>query len=110
MDRPGVAVSGITPPSAVSCVWVTSPQELALRPVEEILGGVGHSRHLTSEVAGIGGGFAAHGVHPLDVGHPLENTRSLGCRSEQQPGDGVGVLLAAGCFEDRADHYAAAGA
>src|SRR5439155_16089167 len=46
-----------------------------MRPVEEILGGVRHPHHLVGEVAGIGGGLAAHGVHPLDEGLLVENTR-----------------------------------
>ena len=50
---------------------------LVVRPVEEILGGVRHSRHLACEVPGISGSVAAHGVHPLDERHPVENTRAL---------------------------------
>jgi hypothetical protein len=50
---------------------------LVVRPVEEILGGVRHSRHLACEVPGISGSVAAHGVHPLDERHPVENTPAL---------------------------------
>src|SRR4030095_7270978 len=82
---------------------------LVVRPVEEILGGVRHSRHLAWEVPGIGGGVAADGVHPLDERHPVENTTALvEYRSAQQRGDGVGVRGAA--VEYHADHFAAADA
>jgi hypothetical protein len=41
------------------------PTKSLVVPVKKILGGVRHSRHLAWEVAGIGGGIAAHGVQPL---------------------------------------------
>src|SRR6266511_684951 len=41
---------------------------LVVRPVEEILGGVRHSRHLAWEVPGIGGGVPAPGVTRLVEG------------------------------------------
>src|SRR5262249_54805268 len=89
---------------------VFSPRsELVLHPVEVVLSGIGHSRFLAWHGAGGGGGEAAGGVDPLDVGHPVENTRSVAryC-SEEQPGDGGGVGGAA--LENHADHLAAADA
>jgi hypothetical protein len=56
---------------------------LMVRPVEEVLGSVRHFAHLTYE-AWIAGGDAAHGVHPLDKGHPMENAGSAAEHRSQQ--------------------------
>ena len=94
--RREVASSRITPEGAPS-----DPRgRLAVRPVEVILGGVRHPRHLAHEGAGTGGGRAAHRVHPLDVGHPaVDPAPGGGDRPERQPGDGVGARGAA--IDDR---------
>src|SRR5215212_4737081 len=50
-----------------------TPFHGALRPIEEILRRVGHPSLLTRDAARSGGSVAAHGVHPLNERHPVED-------------------------------------
>src|SRR6185369_13869431 len=59
-----------------SCAEVL--KSLLLFPVEVILGGVRNPCLLAHEIAGLGGGLAAHGVQSLDVGHLAKDAMPLG--------------------------------
>src|SRR5262249_12248753 len=79
-ERQPVSLGFWSAASIAALVSLTSPRRrgtrpsvarngLGFRPVEVVFGGVRHPHLLPVIGAGISGGLATHGVHPLDVGY-----------------------------------------